>query len=409
MTSCTDKGPEPDYGSMSGFDHINWWVGNAKVFADWFVTRFAFDRVAYRGLETGDRNVVSHVVRQGDITFVFSSPINPDDKSTPVYGQAMADHLAKHGDGVKDVAFRVHDCRKLFDSAVARGAKVIAEPHVEEDADGSVVLATVATYGDTVHTFVERKEYKGVFLPNYHAVSEADPFKGVTAFPGLEFIDHVVGNMGDHQMEKTVQWYEKVLQFHRFWTVDDKQIHTEYSSLRSVVVADFSESVKMPINEPAAGKRKSQIKEYVEYYGGNGVQHIALHTKDIINAVSSLRARGVKFLNVPVKYYTLLNERLEAAGMKIKEDMETIKALNILVDFDEHGYLLQLFTSNLMDRPTVFLEIIQREGNSGFGAGNFKSLFESIEREQAARGNLVADETSTDAEAATSASASASA
>jgi len=403
MTSYEEKGTEPDYGSLAGFDHVHWWVGNAKVFADWFVTRFAFDRIAYRGLETGDRNVVSHVVRQGSITFVFSSPINPDDKSAPVYGQSMAEHLAKHGDGVKDVAFRVHDCRKLFDSAVSRGAKVIAEPHVEEDADGSVVIATVATYGDTLHSFIERKDYKGSFLPNYRIVDEVDPFKGASTHPGLEFIDHIVGNMGDHEMENTVQWYEKILQFHRFWSVDDKQIHTDYSSLRSVVVADYSETVKMPINEPAAGKRKSQIKEYVEYYGGNGVQHIALHTKDIITAISSLRARGVKFLNVPSKYYDLLKERMDEAGIKIKEDMEVIQSLNILVDFDEKGYLLQLFTANLMDRPTVFLEVIQREGNSGFGAGNFKSLFESIEREQAARGNLTSDADEAAAASATSA------
>jgi 4-hydroxyphenylpyruvate dioxygenase len=376
--------------------------------------------VAYRGLETGDRNVVSHVVRQGNIFFVFSSPINPDSKSAPVYGtcakrtvvmvatlslagQSMAEHLAKHGDGVKDVAFRVHDCRKIFDSAVSRGAKVIAEPHVEEDADGSVVMATVATYGDTVHTFVERRDYKGCFLPNYKVIEEEDPLKSFSAHPGLEFIDHIVGNMGDHEMEKTVQWYEKILQFHRFWSADDKQIHTEYSSLRSVVVADYGEAVKMPINEPASGKRKSQIKEYVEYYGGNGVQHIALHTKDIINAISSLRARGAKFLNVPAKYYDLLKARLDEAGMKIKEDLDVIQSLNILVDFDEKGYLLQLFTANLLDRPTVFLEIIQREGNTGFGAGNFKSLFESIEREQAARGNLVPDEEEASASASSAA------
>lgn len=374
--------------------------------ADWFVTRFSFDRVAYRGLETGDRNVVSHVVRQGKITFVFSSPLNPDSESSPVFGQNMWTHLAKHGDGVKDVSFAVEDCQKIFDAAVARGATVIEAPHEEEDADGKVKLATIATYGDTVHTFVERAGYSGIFLPNFRAVEDGeDPLKSLTPPIGLDFIDHVVGNMAEGEMEPSVSFYEKVLQFHRFWSADDKQIHTEYSSLRSVVVADYDEVIKMPINEPAAGKRKSQIQEYVDYYGGNGVQHIALNTRDIISAVTNLRARGVKFLKVPEAYYARLDERLAASDIKVAEDMATIRSLNILVDFDERGYLLQLFTSNVLDRPTVFLEIIQREGNTGFGAGNFKSLFEAIEREQAARGNLTVTEP---AAAAASASAAAS-
>jgi len=409
--------------------------------ADWAVIRLGFERVAYRGLETGHRNMVSHVVRQGKIVFVFSSPLTPVAESEPVYGerslptrvaprpaaralprprhrrsrhriappagQTMSEHLAVHGDGVKDVAFAVSDCRAIFESAKGRGAKVIAEPHEEEDADGKVIMATVATYGDTVHTFVQRVGYTGAFLPNYKAITEADPLAGVTAPIGLDFVDHVVGNMVDGGMEPSVSWYEKMLQFHRFWSVDDKQIHTEYSSLRSIVVADYDEVVKMPINEPAAGKRKSQIQEYVEYYGGNGVQHIALNTRDIISAITNLRARGVKFLKVPTSYYDSLDARLAAAGMKVAEDMATIRALNILVDFDEHGYLLQLFTANVLDRPTVFLEVIQREGNSGFGAGNFKSLFEAIEREQAARGNLTNTEAATGAAAAAAASASA--
>jgi 4-hydroxyphenylpyruvate dioxygenase len=369
------------------------------------VTRFGFDRVAYRGLETGDREVVSHVVRQGKITFVFSSPLNPDSSSAPVFGQSMWSHLAKHGDGVKDVAFAVTDCQKIFDSAVARGAKVIEAVHEEEDASGKVKLATIATYGDTVHTFVERAGYSGAFLPNFKAVEDGeDCFKSFTPPIGLNFIDHVVGNMADGEMEPSVSFYEKILQFHRFWSVDDKQIHTEYSSLRSIVVADFDEVVKMPINEPASGKRKSQIQEYVDYYGGNGVQHIALNTRDIISAITHLRTRGVKFLKVPDAYYVSLEERLSAAGMKVAEDMATIRRLNILVDFDEKGYLLQLFTSNVLDRPTVFLEVIQREGNTGFGAGNFKSLFEAIEREQAARGNLTVTAPAAAAAAAASAS-----
>lgn len=352
------------------------------------MARFGFERVAYRGLETGHRNMTTHVVRHGSILFAFSSPLS--DASTPELGSDMNAHIAKHGDGVKDVAFSVDDCRGIYAAAMARGAESIREPTEEEDADGKVILATVKTYGDTVHTFVEHKDYRGPFLPNYRAVTEEDPFATVTPPVGLELIDHVVGNMPDAGMEPAVGWYERVLQFHRFWSADDSQIHTEYSALRSIVVADYDEKIKMPINEPAPGLRKSQIQEYVEYYAGAGVQHIALSTKNIINAIDCLRRRGVKFLRVPDTYYTLLRERMAASGFTIKEDLDTLQRLNILVDFDERGYLLQLFTNNLMDRPTVFLEIIQREGNTGFGAGNFKSLFESIEREQAERGNLTA-------------------
>jgi 4-hydroxyphenylpyruvate dioxygenase len=301
----------------------------------------------------------------------------------------MSSHLAAHGDGVKDVAFGVADARAIYESAMKRGAKSVAEPQELTDEDGTVVVATVQTYGDTVHTFVQRNGYRGAFLPGYRAApASADPFLTITPPIGLDFIDHVVGNMPDAGMEPSVQWYEKVLQFHRFWSVDDKQIHTEYSALRSVVVADHDEVVKMPINEPAAGKRKSQIQEYVEYYSGSGVQHIALNTRDILSAITHLRARGLQFLRVPDTYYTALRARLEAAPIKVKEDLDAIQKLNILVDFDDQGYLLQLFTSPMQDRPTLFLEVIQREGCSGFGAGNFKSLFEAIEREQALRGNL---------------------
>lgn len=342
--------------------------------------------MAYRGLETGHRNYVTHVVRQNDTFFVFSSPLMPDSK--PVMGQDMGEHMRLHGDGVKDVAFRVANCRAIYESAMARGAESIQEPTEEEDEHGKVVIATVKTYGDTVHSFVERGDYHGVFLPNFQPVTEQSALKDVTPPVGLQLVDHVVGNQPDGQMLPAVEFYERVLQFHRFWSVDDSQVHTEYSALRSVVMADHSERVKMPINEPAQGLRKSQIQEYVEYYGGAGVQHIALLTENIIDSITHLRARGVDFLSVPDTYYDVLSERLEGSGIKIKEDMDAIKRLNILVDFDDKGYLLQLFTKPLMDRPTVFIEIIQREGNSGFGAGNFQSLFESIEREQARRGNL---------------------
>jgi 4-hydroxyphenylpyruvate dioxygenase len=251
------------------------------------------------------------------------------------------------------------------------------EPHDESDASGTVVLATIKTYGDTLHTFVERKGYTGVFLPGYRlATKSADPLLTLTPPVGLQCIDHVVGNMPDAGMTPVVEWYERVLQFHRFWSADDKTIHTEFSSLRSIVVADFEEVIKMPINEPALGKRKSQIQEYVDYYAGSGVQHIALRTDNILHAITYLRARGVEFLRVPDSYYESLRARLTAAKMHVAEDLAEVQKLNILVDFDDRGYLLQLFTAPLQDRPTVFIEIIQRAGCSGFGAGNFKALFE---------------------------------
>ena len=349
-----------------------------------------FTPVAYRGLETNSRDIVSHVVRQGTITFVFSSPLNPG--VTTISGDDMGAHLIKHGDGVKDVAFTVADCKAIYNSAMKRGGKSILEPTEYTDENGTVIISTVATYGDTLHSFIERKNYKGVFLPGYKALPPSnDPLITITPPINLDFIDHIVGNMPNAGMEPSVQWYEKVLQFHRFWSADDKQIHTEYSALRSVVVADFDEVIKMPINEPAPGKRKSQIQEYVEYYSGSGVQHIALNTKNIIHAITHLRARGLDFLRVPDTYYTALKARLSAAPIQVKEDLEIIQKLNILVDFDDQGYLLQLFTAPLQDRPTLFLEIIQREGCTGFGAGNFKSLFEAIEREQALRGNLTVE------------------
>eukprot|EP01138_Halocafeteria_seosinensis_P006525 gb/GECG01006670.1/.p1 GENE.gb/GECG01006670.1/~~gb/GECG01006670.1/.p1 ORF type:complete len:399 (+),score=54.39 gb/GECG01006670.1/:1-1197(+) len=390
VTSYEKPTDKPAYGTVFGFDHVHWWVGNAKQAASWFVARFGFEPLAYRGLETGHRNMVTHVVRQNKIIFAFSSALNPPGQQKPVLGDDMAEHHKKHGDGVKDVAFCVEDAKRMYDQAMERGAESVREPFEEEDEEGKVIMATVKTYGDTVHTFVQRNNYKGTFLPNFKPVQLEDPLVHCTAPVGLNYMDHVVGNVPEGDMNVKADWYEKVLQFHRFWSVDDSQIHTEYSALRSVVMADFDENIKMPINEPAAGKRKSQIQEYVDYYGGQGVQHIALNTRDIIHAIKTLKSRGVEFLKVPDTYYEALQERLDRAGIKVKEDMQTIRDLSILVDFDDNGYLLQLFTKPLMDRPTVFLEIIQREGNQGFGAGNFKSLFEAIERDQALRGNLTA-------------------
>jgi len=318
-------------------------------------------------MQTGSRDVVTHVVRMGSILFAFSSQLNPG--ATTVLGDEIGAHLTKHGDGVKDVAFAVADCRAMYEAAVKRGATSVLEPTESSDEFGSVVTATIRTYGDTLHSFVQRGSYSGPFLPGYRAVTgPADPLLSITPAIGLERIDHIVGNMPDKGMLPTVEWYERVMQFHRFWSVDDSQIHTEYSSLRSVVMADYDEVVKMPINEPAKGLRKSQIQEYVDYYAGSGVQHIALATHDILHAITHLRARGVEFLRVPDTYYEALRARLAAGGVAVKEDLAEVQRLNILVDFDDRGYLLQLFTKPLQDRPTVFLEVIQREGVRGRAA-----------------------------------------
>ena len=384
--SSSNKGGKFQIGkSFSGFDHIQWYVGNARITAEYYVRAFGFERVAYRGLETGHRSSASHVVRRNEITFVFTSPY--DRSSRGDYGDAIADHLAIHGDGVKDVAFKVEDCRAAYKEAVSRGAQSVRAPIELKDEYGTVVLASLKTYGETVHTLVERKGYNGIFLPGFVPVP-AQVRSTRATYPDLRFVDHIVGNQGENEMERAANWYREKLDFHRFWSVDDKQIHTQYSSLRSIVMADDSLKIKMPINEPAPGLRKSQIQEFVEFYGGPGVQHIALNTPDCVQAVSCLKARGVEFLEIPKSYYDGLKHRLDAAGIDIKQDIEKLRELNILVDFDESGFLLQIFTKPLQDRPTVFLEIIQRAGNEGFGAGNFKALFEAIEREQDARGNL---------------------
>ncbi|KAG0099069.1 hypothetical protein BGZ93_009263 [Podila epicladia] len=367
-------------GNYEGFDHVVFWVGNAKQAASFYCTRFGFKEVAYRGLETGHRDVCSHVVQQDKITFVFMSPLNPNNK-------VFSDHLALHGDGVKDVAFTVDDVKSIYDRAIEKGAKSIRAPFEEKDEHGSVWMATIATYGDTEHTFVQRSGYKGTFLPGYVLPRHQDPLQDILPVVGLNYIDHCVGNQPDGEMLQACEMYEQQLGFHRFWSVDDSQIHTEYSALRSIVMADPTEKVKMPINEPAMGKKKSQITEYCEYYGGAGVQHIALNTSNVIQAVSNLRARGMDFLSVPASYYENLRLRLQGSTTKIAEDLDIIQNLNILVDYDESGYLLQIFTKPVQDRPTVFIEIIQRRGHEGFGAGNFKALFEAIEREQELRGN----------------------
>jgi len=288
-----------------------------------------------------------------------------------------------------DVAFEVDSVDALYSAATRNGAVALSAPKVLGDADGKVKMAKIKTYGETTHTLVERHSYKGIFLPGYRPELTVDPLEKFLPSVSLGHVDHCVGNQDWDEMDAVCEYYEKALGFHRFWSVDDKDICTEFSALKSIVMASPNEVVKMPINEPAKGKKQSQIEEYVDYYGGAGVQHIALRTENIIEAITNLKARGVEFIKVPESYYDTMAKRLKQAGMKLNEDFEVLKSLDILVDFDEGGYLLQLFTKHLMDRPTVFIEIIQRHNFSGFGAGNFKSLFEAIEREQALRGNLV--------------------
>ncbi|KAI1460801.1 4-hydroxyphenylpyruvate dioxygenase [Annulohypoxylon moriforme] len=382
-----------------GYDHITWWVGNAKQAASYYNTLYGFTTVAYRGLETGSRYFTSHVVASGDIRFVFTSPIRslahlpPDepisDDERALLGEMHA-HLERHGDAVKDVAFEVDNVEAVYNRAVEQGASAVQEPRVFRDKlHGSVLTAVIRTYGDTTHTLISRRGYSGPFLPGFTARS---PPPSSVSLPSINLarIDHCVGNQSWNEMVAACDFYERCLGFHRFWSVDDSQICTEFSALSSIVMSSGNEIVKMPINEPARGKKKSQIEEFVVFNSGAGVQHVALQTPDIVSAVSAMRARGVEFISVPGTYYETMKERLrtEKRNWELEESFETLQKLNILIDYDEGGYLLQLFTKPLMDRPTVFIEIIQRHDFAGFGAGNFKSLFEAIEREQAERGNL---------------------
>ena len=384
MTTYTDKGPKPDIGRFLAFDHVTHWVGNAKQAASYYCSRWGFEIIGYKGLETGSREIASYALQLDKVVFVVQSPLNP----TGVTSEVMGAHLTKHGDGVKDVAFNVENCVGIFNAAKSRGAKVVKEPWEETDEYGTVTFATIQTYGEVCHTFVERKGYKGPFLPGYSKPTFEDPLLKILPPIGINFIDHIVGNVPDGEMVPVADWYTKTLQFHRFWSVDDSQIHTGYSALRSIVMVNYDETVKMPINEPADGKRKSQIQEYVDYYGSAGVQHIALNTQDILNTITKLKERGMQFLTIPKSYYVILKERLKNSRTKIQENMEVIEKLNVLIDFDENGYLLQIFSKPVQDRPTLFLEVIQRRNHQGFGAGNFKSLFEAIEKEQEERGNL---------------------
>lgn len=380
--SYYQKGEKPEgSGRYVAFDHLTFWVGNAKQAANFYCINMGFEPFAYRGLETGERIVVSHAVKEDKIIFVFKSALNPGNTE-------MGDHLVLHGDGVKDVAFSVEDCRALYQQAIKRGAKGVKEPWEESDEFGTVTYATVQTYGDTTHTLVERSNYNGLFLPGFKAPLFVNPSLPALPPGKLNFVDHVVGNQGNNQMADVVKSYENNLQFHRFWSIDDDLMHTEYSALKSVVVTNWEETIKMPINEPAPGKRKSQIQEYVDYYGTPGVQHIALNTSDIISAITNLKKRGMEFMSIPDTYYDNLREKLKSAKITVAEDIDVLQKLKILVDYDDNGYLLQIFTKPMQDRPTLFLEVIERHNHCGFGAGNFKALFEAIEVDQAARGNL---------------------
>ncbi|PKY02645.1 putative 4-hydroxyphenylpyruvate dioxygenase [Aspergillus campestris IBT 28561] len=380
-----------------GFDHITWYVGNSKQAASYYVSRMGFEQIAYCGPETGSRTITSRVVSNGQAVFVLSSPacglseigVDISRKEKAVLTE-MHDHLTKHGDGVKDVAFRITGkVDDVWRRAVDCGARPIVCPVTLRDGkNGSVKLATIGAYGDTVHSLVNRQLYTGPFLPGYEAVSEEDPINSL--LPKIDFyeIDHCVGNQPWNGIDPVVRYYEECLDFHRYWTVDDSNMCGDYSAMRSIVVSSPNEVIKMPLNEPAPGKGRSQIGEFVDFYNGAGVQHIAFRTHNIVTAITNLRARGVPFLRVPHEYYVDLRRRLSQVELKLDEDLDLLEKLSILVDFDEKGYLLQIFTKHVSDRPTVFIEVIQRNCFDGFGAGNFKSLFQAFEREQASRGNL---------------------
>ena len=366
-----------DFLPLLGTDYVEFYVGNAKQSAHYYKTAFGFQSHAYRGLETGSRDSVSYVLKQDKIRLVLTTPLT---SSSPIN-----DHLKKHGDGVKVIALWVEDAKSAWEETTKRGAKSFMEPTVEKDEHGEVVRSGIYTYGETVHIFVERKNYKGAFLPGFvEWKSEYNPEN-----LGLKYIDHMVGNVGWGQMNQWVKWYEDVMGFENFLSFDDTQIHTEYSALMSKVMSNGNGRIKFPINEPAKGNKKSQIEEYLDFYEDSGVQHLAVATDDIIKTVAGLKARGVEFLPPPPQaYYDDIPRRLGVHMDMMKEDIKELQKLSILVDADEDGYLLQIFTKPVEDRPTLFFEIIQRMGAKGFGAGNFKALFESIEREQQLRGTL---------------------
>lgn len=367
----TDKTPT-DFLPLHGTDYVEFYVGNAKQAAHYYKTAFGFQSLAYAGPETGIKDKTSYVVRQNKLTFVLTTPLTT--------GNAIADHIYKHGDGVKILALKVDDAISAWEETTNRGAKSYMEPLTMKDDNGELIMSGIHTYGETIHLFIERKNYSGVFMPGFR---KWDSVYNPTE-TGLLYVDHCVGNVGWNQMNKWVNFYEKVMGFTNILSFDDKDISTEYSALMSKVMSNGNGYVKFPINEPAEGKKKSQVEEYLEFYDGEGCQHIALATNNIIETVTELQQRGVEFLKIPSSYYASILDRVG----HIDEDLEPLSKLGILIDKDEEGYLLQIFSKPVEDRPTLFFEIIQRKGARSFGKGNFKALFEAIEREQDQRGNL---------------------
>ena len=361
-----------DFLPINGTDYVELYVGNAKQSAHYYKTAFGFQSVAYSGLETGSKDTVSYVLQQDKIRLVLTSPLKKDGP--------INEHINKHGDGVKVIALWVEDATKAWEETTSRGAVSFMKPEKTEDEHGYVVRSGIHTYGETIHIFVERSNYNGVFLPGFKEwKTDYNP-----APTGLKYIDHMVGNVGWGEMNKWCEFYAKVMGFAQLVSFDDKDISTEYTALMSKVMSNGTGRIKFPINEPAEGRKKSQIEEYIDFYNGAGVQHIAVATNNIIETVRDLRSRGVEFLYVPEVYYDNILERVG----EIDEDLEPLKEMNILIDRDDEGYLLQIFTKPVLDRPTMFFEIIQRKGAQSFGKGNFKALFESIEHEQALRGTL---------------------
>jgi 4-hydroxyphenylpyruvate dioxygenase len=374
MASIAQTQPQlaQDFLPLKGTDHIEFYVGNARQAAYFYRAAFGMSLVAYAGPETGLRDRASYALQQGKVRFVLTTALRSE--------SAIAEHVHKHGDGVRSIALWVDDARSAWLETTRRGARSVQEPTEMSDENGRVVIASIAAYGDTLHIFVERKDYSGVFLPGYKAM----PADTVARPVGLLHVDHIVGNVGWNAMNEWVDFYARVMGFSLYQHFDDKDISTEYSALMSKVMANGNGYVKFPINEPAEGRRKSQIEEYLDFYQGPGVQHMALATNDILSTVTKMQEQGVSFLSVPHSYYTALQARIG----KIDEPIEELERLGILVDRDDEGYMLQIFTRPVEDRPTVFYEIIQRKGSRSFGKGNFKALFEAIEREQASRGNL---------------------
>jgi 4-hydroxyphenylpyruvate dioxygenase len=363
---------EKDFLPLQGTDYIEFYVGNAKQAAHFYKTVFGFQSLAYSGPETGTKEKASYAIRQNKLTFLLTTPVRS--------GNAIADHIAKHGDGVKAIALKVEDATSAWEETTSRGGKSFLEPMTLTDGDGQLVMSGIHTYGETVHLFIERENYHGVFMPGFRAWESTYN----ASETGLLYVDHCVGNVGWNQMNPWVKFYEDVMGFRNILSFDDKDISTEYSALMSKVMSNGNGYVKFPINEPAEGKKKSQVEEYLDFYDGEGVQHVAIATNDIVKTVTELQKRGLAFLNIPSTYYETVLDRVG----HIDEDLEPLQRLGILVDRDDEGYLLQIFTKPVEDRPTLFFEIIQRKGAKSFGKGNFKALFEALEREQEARGNL---------------------